>query len=70
MIILPEIVRNFSEVKLTDAEDDFFLQILSQWYESQLHDIYVRNENAGNRRSNEGYDQFVRDFERLEENLG
>lgn len=45
VIILPEIVRNFSEVKITEEADEFFLNILSKWYEKKLHEIYVKNEN-------------------------
>lgn len=43
--MLPEIVRNFSEVKITEDADELFLHILSSWYEKQLHDIYIENEN-------------------------
>ena len=44
VIILPEIVRNFSEVKITEEADEFFFNILTKWYEQQLHEIYVKNE--------------------------
>ena len=37
VIILPEIVRNFSEGKETPEKSSFFLEILSEWYYRQLH---------------------------------
>jgi hypothetical protein len=72
VIILPRIVRDFSEGKITEETNDFFLQILSGWYYDQLHQIFVKNENvifsAYQKESNEV--NFVKaDCEKLEENI-
>jgi len=73
VIVLPEFVRNFAEVMVSQHEfcEDFFLQILSTWYERQLHKIYVKNENIAisAHRASKQRQQVARDFERLEENL-
>ena len=45
VIILPEIVRTYSEGRLEESDSDFFVSILAGWYKNQLHDIYVKNEN-------------------------
>ena len=36
VIILPEIVRNFVDGKNTDETNEFFLEILADWYKEQL----------------------------------
>ena len=45
VIILPRIVRDFSEGKITEETSDFFIQILSGWFYDQLYEIFVKNEN-------------------------
>ena len=45
MIVLPGVVRNFSEGKITEEVQEFYLSIISEWYCEMLHQIYIKNEN-------------------------
>ena len=71
VIILPEIVRNFSEGKIDEDQSDFFLNILSGWYCKQLHEIYVLNEDIAfsDKRQTKHRNELVRKFETIEENM-
>ena len=77
VIILPEIVRNFSEGKDTAEKSEFFLTILSDWYEKLLHSIYIKNENIvyspsalrTSSKLRKCNNSVVRDFESLGENI-
>ena len=71
VVILPEIVRNFSEGKETPEKSSFFLEILSEWYYRLLHQIYKKNDNIvfSAQRASKQKCTVSRDFESLEENL-
>ena len=45
VIILPRIVSNYAEGRITVEDCDHFMQILAAWYYNQLHQIYVVNDN-------------------------
>ena len=73
MIVLPGVVSNFAEGKITEEIQEFFLSIISEWYCEVLHQIYVKNENIsyltqmGSSLQNNS--AVSREFERIEENF-
>ena len=74
VFVLPEIVRSYSEGKITEETSDFFASILSRWYRNKLHRAYFENENVvyamgSHKQSRKEKNAVVREFERLEENM-
>ena len=70
VIILPEIVKTYSEGRITIETSDFFVSILAGWYKNQLHEIYFKNQNiVYSSRKADKQKSSARDFERLEENI-
>lgn len=71
IIVLPSIVRNFAEGKITVEIQEFFLSIISEWYCEQLHQIYIKNENVvySSQISSQNSGQVSKDFERIEDNF-
>ena len=45
MIKMPIFVRNFSEGMIPDETRELFNLMLAEWYEANLHHLYVVNQN-------------------------
>ena len=73
MIVLPGVVSNFAEGKITEEIQEFFLSIISEWYCEMLHQIYIKNENISyltqRGSSLQNNSAVSREFERIEENF-
>ena len=68
IFVLPSVVSNFTQYKITEERQSFYLSLISEWYFGQLHQLYIKNENIAYSDHSSSL-AVIYEFERIEDNF-
>ena len=68
IFVLPSVVSNFTQYKITEECQSFYLSLISEWYCRQLHQLYIKNQNIAYSAHSSSF-AVVYEFERIEDNF-